>query len=306
RNTGVGLAILEREAADWNPDRLEAEWSQQNEARNNYDAQRQAKTAELGRIERDLELMDGSAKGARADEIAAKELSAMVEDAEEYLRLYLAREALQSCIEEYRQANQTPVLSRAEEIFATITRGAFPQLVTDHDAKGNFVLRGQRANGSEVEVDAMSDGTCDELYLALRLASLERYATAGRAMPMLFDDIFTDFDGGRAQASLTVLEDMADRFQVIIFTHNEHLAEQARQALPADRVHCHELPAFFPQLQLDVTDSPIESRSDPMSRQSFRPRSNTGELICRDCGVTLPPPTGRGRPLVRCEDCRAQ
>jgi len=43
-----------------------------------------------------------------------------------------------------------------------------------------------------------------------------------------------------------VLDGMADRFQVIVFTHHEHLAALARQALPPGRVHVHTLPEYRP------------------------------------------------------------
>ena len=40
----------------------------------------------------------------------------------------------------------------------------------------------------EVDVTGLSDGTRDQLYLALRLASLEHYAAHGEPMPLILDD----------------------------------------------------------------------------------------------------------------------
>ena len=40
----------------------------------------------------------------------------------------------------------------------------------------------------------MSDGTQDQLYLALRLASLEHFMAGGTAMPLLVDDALVNFD----------------------------------------------------------------------------------------------------------------
>ena len=43
----------------------------------------------------------------------------------------------------------------------------------------------------------MSDGTLDQLYLALRLASIEQHLASQEPMPLVLDDIFIHFDDGR-------------------------------------------------------------------------------------------------------------
>lgn len=92
-------------------------------------------------------------------------------------------------------------------------------------------------------MEEMSEGTVDQLYLALRLASLDRFADEGRAMPLLLDDIMMAFDDERTGASLHMLEAMADRFQVIVFTHHTRLVDIAQRTLPADRLHIHDIAA---------------------------------------------------------------
>lgn len=49
---------------------------------------------------------------------------------------------------------------------------------------------------------ALSEGTADQLYLALRLASPEHHAQAGRMMPLVLADVFMTFDDERAAAAL--------------------------------------------------------------------------------------------------------
>jgi hypothetical protein len=39
-----------------------------------------------------------------------------------------------------------------------------------------------------------------------------------------------------------VLDEMAHRFQMIVFTHHEHLTDLAREVLPDGGVHVHRLP----------------------------------------------------------------
>ena len=90
------------------------------------------------------------------------------------------------------------------------------------------MLVGARAGGKEiVGVEGMSDGTTDQLYLAIRLASLEAYMERNEAMPFIVDDILIKFDDERAAAALQVLAELSRWTQVIFFTHHMRLVELA-------------------------------------------------------------------------------
>ena len=60
-----------------------------------------------------------------------------------------------------------------------------------------------------------SDGTVDQLYLALRLAVAEALAPDA---PLVLDDALVRFDDVRLKAALRVLKECADDRQVLIFT----------------------------------------------------------------------------------------
>jgi uncharacterized protein YhaN len=63
------------------------------------------------------------------------------------------------------------------------------------------VLIGRRGR-DEVPVEGMSDGTRDQLYLALRIAALEQHFRANGPMPVVADDLLINFDDRRAAAAL--------------------------------------------------------------------------------------------------------
>jgi uncharacterized protein YhaN len=243
--TGVPLATLIVDAADWpDPDALTGAVADLAVTLSERQAELDAASEEFGSRSTALTAMDGSAAAAEAAEHLAEQQAVLIEHSEEYLRLYLGRELLRQCVEEYQKANQDPVLARGQELFATLTGGRFTQLTTDLDSHGRDVLRVRRASGAQVNIGPeLSEGTLDQLYLALRLAALQRYADAGRTMPLVFDDIFMTSDDTRTAAGLTALDGIADQFQVIVFTHHGHLADLARKVLPAGRVHITELPA---------------------------------------------------------------
>lgn len=243
---GQGLSIeqLEREVAEHDLDELDTLIAEREKTVEALDDARAAKNTELAQREQDLRRMDGSAAAAEKAETVEHELAAVVTHGQEYLRLYLAERLLLENIEAYREQHQGPVLNRAQQVFAELTGGRFEQLVDDTGPDGKAVLRARRAadggvDGSLVGVEGMSEGTRDQLYLALRLATLERYAEEGRAMPLLLDDVLMTFDDGRSAAALRVFDDLAERFQVILLTHHAHLVEVAAGVLPAERLHVH-------------------------------------------------------------------
>jgi uncharacterized protein YhaN len=75
---------------------------------------------------------------------------------------------LQWAIDRYRCEKQAPMLKRAGELFAILTGGSFQTLQLEFDADDNVELAGIRQDGRRVAVAGMSDGTMDQLYLALR------------------------------------------------------------------------------------------------------------------------------------------
>jgi uncharacterized protein YhaN len=82
-------------------------------------------------------------------------------------------------------------------------------LETDDNAQDQPVWIGVRADGQRVDVRDMSDGTRDQLYLALRLASLEQYLVHNEPLPLVVDDILIQFDDRRAEAALRLLAELS-------------------------------------------------------------------------------------------------
>ncbi len=84
-----------------------------------------------------------------------------------------------------------------------------------------------------MRVLGMSGGTEHQLYLALRVASIEDYLDRADALPFVADDLFIDFDNDRSAAGFEVLGQLAQETQVLFFTHHQHLVDIARSTLGA-------------------------------------------------------------------------
>jgi uncharacterized protein YhaN len=174
--------------------------------------------------------MKASLAAATASE--AEETLARVEDlAQRFAQLKLASAVLTREIERFRAANQAPVLARASEHFAFLTRGRYAGLREGFGVDDEPVLRAMRSTKGDVGVEALSDGTRDALYLALRLASWEHLATTNPPLPVVLDDVLIHFDDERATAALELLGKVAAGMQIVLFTHHGKIVERARTAL---------------------------------------------------------------------------
>ena len=87
----------------------------------------------------------------------------------------------------------------------------------------------------------MSDGTSDQLYLALRLAALDLRRASHLHMTIVLDDVLITSDDERAANVLRALARFAEGAQVMIFTHHSHLIDVARSALSDQALAVHSL-----------------------------------------------------------------
>ena len=171
---------------------------------------------------------DAAARAAAARQEALSEMSTV---AEQYTRVRVAAMLLQWVIDRYRREKQAPLLKRAGQLFAMLTGDSFASLRVDFDDQDRAHLMGVRPGNEVVSVPGMSTGTADQLYLALRIASVTDYLDRAPPLPFVADDLFVNFDDERTAAGLRVLEQLGTATQVLVFTHHEHVVEIARATL---------------------------------------------------------------------------
>ena len=234
REAGDGQPIesLRTEATSIEPDQLQVELNRLGTEAGQVVEEISRLSARHGQLKAAFDALNGSDAAARAAARQQEAAAGMAEAAERYLRLKTAARLLQWSMERFRQTRQGPMLARASEIFQALTLGSFSRLLVDADSHDSPRLVSIRTDGNKpVEVPGLSEGTRDQLYLALRLAALDQQASQGNCMPLIADDLFINFDDRRTAAGLRVLGDVSRRMQVILLTHHDHLVPLARQVL---------------------------------------------------------------------------
>lgn len=203
------------------------------------EALEQARAAdELAR--RALDAIDGDDRAVQAREGLEQAAATVRAELPHWMRARLAHALLAQSMQRFRERSQGPMLGAASTLFAAMTGGEFERLETEAgDDDAPAVLQARRRGGRAIGVEAMSEGTRDQLHLALRLAALAQQRARGLLLPMVLDDVLMTSDDGRALRVLQALAEACegDGGQIIVFTHHLHLLEPARRTLGAMRLH---------------------------------------------------------------------
>ncbi|MFG1440625.1 AAA family ATPase [Xanthobacter sp. V0B-10] len=197
-----------------------------------HDAARQARDAAIvadTRAQEEQKAQAGQAGAAGAAQDMQDAIADLGDAMERFTRAHVAARLLAFAVERYRERHQNPIVTRAAEAFATLTDGRWSGIGIDYDKDPPRLaaIRDGRLHG----VDALSEGTADQLFLALRVAAIEEHARRATPLPFLADDLFVSFDEGRTEAGMRLLAGLGAVTQVIVFTHHAHVAECATRAL---------------------------------------------------------------------------
>lgn len=167
--------------------------------------QRQLKGQILGRME-----------GIPGEQVLTEQLEGIRLRLAELERTYLALGYAQKALEEATQTLQKRfaprILRRAEGFLSRLTRGRYTQLQLSQDLTLTAVAADEAMGRGSLW---RSEGTADQMYLALRLAVWEALMPTG---PLVLDDALVRFDRHRLDAAMNLLEELSQEHQIIVFT----------------------------------------------------------------------------------------
>ncbi|MEF2073454.1 AAA family ATPase [Consotaella aegiceratis] len=230
---GLAEASVRAELDGYVPDEAAAKLQELAEDDQRFERRLQEVYAEW---DRECRRREGLQAGAGAELAALNRRGAEAELAEASRRwvvLKLGSLLLSKAVERHRAERRDPLMERAGALFSGLTAGAFAGLAEDYGEDDTPRLAGLRPGGERVPLDGLSEGTRDQLYLALRLAYVEDYAARAEPPPFIGDDLFMTFDDERTARGLRALAEIGATVQPILFTHHRHVAEVAEAELGA-------------------------------------------------------------------------
>lgn len=237
-DNGAGLDVLATEIAGLSVEDASSALARIEDRRREVAAEREIVGRTLNAADEEVGRAASQSAAADAQQTAFETTAALAQAAEEHIQAASAAALLRWMLDRHRTTNQAPLIARAGVLFAEVTGGAFTGLTVGYGNDDRPIILAQRSGGGEVGVEALSEGTRDQLYLALRLGSIEGRAGAS-SLPIICDDLLITADDGRAGALLRVLAAAAAHSQVIVFSHHAHLIDVARGAIGADGFRLH-------------------------------------------------------------------
>lgn len=132
------------------------------------------------------------------------------------------------------QTRFSPALGEAAaSIFTNLTGGRYNKVLLDRSMTPSAQEPDQL---SPHEAEQLSQGTADQLYLAVRLAICKMVLPAENEVPILLDDALVNFDDERMAAALDYLLELSAHQQVLLFTCQRREGDYLNWAYP-ERFH---------------------------------------------------------------------
>lgn len=162
-------------------------------------------------IEAEIESIDRSLEACRRD----------------YEALRIALEALEEADAEMRNRFSPELNRRAGAYLEALTGGKYAKVRLNRALEAGAEERGGVAVRN---VLSLSQGTTDQLWLAVRLAVCDLALPQEEPCPLVLDDALVNFDDDRVRPALKLLARLAQTRQILLFTcHGRERAMAARE-----------------------------------------------------------------------------
>ncbi|BCG58736.1 hypothetical protein PUR_21610 [Paenibacillus sp. URB8-2] len=181
-----------------------------------------------GRLLQERENLKKSCREDTALQQLEEQKAALRSIAEQYAVSALAAELIGRTRRIYEREKQPQVLTLASSYFERLTEGEYRRVVM---TLGKKELKAEHRKTGLLDSGLLSRGTAEQLYLSLRLA-LAGTMDRQDPLPLLFDDLFVNFDERRLHAALSLLGNLSSSRQVVMLTCHRHVAEAAARLVP--------------------------------------------------------------------------
>ena len=150
-------------------------------------------------------------------------------------RYLLLSNILRKADQEFRLKHQPEVIRLAGEYLSFVTEGRYNQLGLDEES-GHLVVYARDTGLSYKVAPPLSQGTCDQVFLAIRLAIIDHLDDGKERLPVFLDEVFVNWDSARRKNVYGILRKMAEKRQIFIFTCHAWQAQEATDELGAHKI----------------------------------------------------------------------
>lgn len=158
---------------------------------------------------------------------------------EEYQSLRVQIELLKRYKQWLADTSDSTVLDHAGELLEVLTAGRFDGFaVVEEEGARRIDVRyndpATRGEPTTMALGGLSEGTADQVFLALRLAGIavrqrQRMKSGLAMVPVVLDDVLMSHDDDRAAAALRAMAGLSDQMQIILLTHHRSVADAAAE-----------------------------------------------------------------------------
>jgi uncharacterized protein YhaN len=197
------------------PERLQAERGELEQEVQELEEKLASLQEQFGRLDERREQLESAEELSALRQRRNGLMAELTDAAHRWSVLTICRRFLQEARQIYEKERKQPVVRESEHFFQTITNGRYQTIVAPHGEENIQVIG---ANDSRYDLNILSRGTAEQLYLSLRFGYVQEFGRRARTLPVVMDDILVNFDSERVRAAITTMLELAESNQVLFFT----------------------------------------------------------------------------------------
>lgn len=176
----------------------------------------------LGSVKTEIAALEDGRESIKADFERGRLAGEIHRTAESLFALKYAERVVDEMRTRFESSSISTTLALASEYLELLTQGRYHRIWAP---LGKHHLCVDDGYDRSFQVEELSGGTREQLFVAIRMALIREFSDRGIELPMVMDDLFVNFDQERTEAAVDTLIEFANSGQqVLFFTCHLHLA----------------------------------------------------------------------------------
>ncbi|MFC0523486.1 AAA family ATPase [Pontibacillus salicampi] len=149
------------------------------------------------------------------------EKAKLKEQAKQWAVYQVANRVLEDAKSVFREERMPSVLEYCRRFFTILTNNTYRDVFLPDSEEGFIVVH---HSGDRFSASQLSQGTREQLYIALRFA-LSRVMSSQHSLPFIIDDAYVNFDEDRTREFIDLIQELSSTQQVILLSCRQHIQD---------------------------------------------------------------------------------